>query len=191
MEHIVFASIVIIMLILPVSAKVVKDHQRADVDIYLSKLLNIKVDFDEFMKALLSAGREQVKVNGIFDTITTTYKYRKLIHDITMNSNVTKVTLVPEYYLNDPIIGTYVNVLNWNLIAVFKRYLHNNFHKVKDEYYQVNIPNKTKTGFLFEIEIKTRMIYVIIGFLKNLKMIPEMLKQKFSKRSVENERTSS
>lgn len=191
MEHLVIPLIIFLFLLLPISVRAVRSKAAIDVDIYLSKLLDIKIDYNTFMRGLLSAGREQVKTVGLFETIQKTYKYRSLLNDITKRSNVTKVTFVPQYYLDDPIIGTYVNVLNWSAISAFKKYLHDNFRKVQDEYYYVNIPNETKVGFLFEIEIKTRVIYLVISILRNIKMLPEIFKSIFKKRSINNERTSS
>lgn len=191
MEHLILPIIIILFLVMPISIKAVKTSTEIEVDIYLSKLLDIKIDYNLFMRGLLSAGREQVQSKGFLDTFERSYKYRSLLHDITSRSNVTKVTFVPKYYLDDPIIGTYVNVLNWNLIGIFKNYLHNNFRKVADEYYNVNIPNNNQVGFLFEIEIKTRIIYIIISLIKNIKMVPVLLKQLLKRRSVRNERTSS
>ena len=178
-------------LMLPISVRAVRSKQAIDVDIYLSKLLDIKIDYNTFMRGLLSAGREQVKSSGLFQTIQKTYEYRSLLNDITKRSNVTKVTFVPKYYIDDPIVGTYINILNWNVISIFKKYLHDNFRKVEDEYYYVNIPNESQVGFLFEIEIKTRVIYLIISIIKNIKIVPKIIKSIFKRRSESNERASS
>ena len=191
MEHFILPLIIIIFLMLPISVRAVRSKQAIDVDIYLSKLLDIKIDYNTFMRGLLSAGREQVKSSGLFQTIQKTYEYRSLLNDITKRSNVTKVTFVPKYYIDDPIVGTYINILNWNVISICKKYLHDNFRKVEDEYYYVNIPNESKVGFLFEIEIKTRVIYLIISIIKNIKIVPKIIKSIFKRRSESNERASS
>ncbi|HHU80689.1 MAG: hypothetical protein ACOX40_06240 [Bacilli bacterium] len=191
MEHFILPLIIIIFLMLPISVRAVRSKQAIDVDIYLSKLLDIKIDYNTFMRGLLSAGREQVKSSGLFQTIQKTYEYRSLLNDITKRSNVTKVTFVPKYYIDDPIVGTYINILNWNVISIFKKYLHDNFRKVEDEYYYVNIPNESQVGFLFEIEIKTRVIYLIISIIKNIKIVPKIIKSIFKRRSESNERASS
>lgn len=191
MEHFILPLIIIIFLMLPISVRAVRSKQAIDVDIYLSKLLDIKIDYNTFMRGLLSASREQVKSSGLFQTIQKTYEYRSLLNDITKRSNVTKVTFVPKYYIDDPIVGTYINILNWNVISIFKKYLHDNFRKVEDEYYYVNIPNESQVGFLFEIEIKTRVIYLIISIIKNIKIVPKIIKSIFKRRSESNERASS
>lgn len=191
MEHFILPLIIIIFLMLPISVRAVRSKQAIDVDIYLSKLLDIKIDYNTFIRGLLSAGREQVKSSGLFQTIQKTYEYRSLLNDITKRSNVTKVTFVPKYYIDDPIVGTYINILNWNVISIFKKYLHDNFRKVEDEYYYVNIPNESQVGFLFEIEIKTRVIYLIISIIKNIKIVPKIIKSIFKRRSESNERASS
>ena len=131
MEHFILPLIIIIFLMLPISVRAVRSKQAIDVDIYLSKLLDIKIDYNTFMRGLLSAGREQVKSSGLFQTIQKTYEYRSLLNDITKRSNVTKVTFVPKYYIDDPIVGTYINILNWNVISIFKKYLHTTFVKLR------------------------------------------------------------
>ena len=141
------------------------------------------------MRGLLSAGREQVKSSGLFQTIQKTYECRSLLNDITKRSMLLS-NLCSKYYI-DPIVGTYINILNWNVISIFKKYLHDNFRKVEDEYYYVNIPNESQVGFLFEIEIKTRVIYLIISIIKNIKIVPKIIKSIFKRRSESNERASS
>lgn len=191
LEHLVIPLLVFLFLLMPITIRAVKQHAKVDVDIYFSRLLDIKIDYNTFMRGLLLAGKEQVETVGLLQTVEKTYKYRALLNDITKRSTITKVSFVPQIYLDDPIAGTYLNVLNWNLIAYFKKYLHDHFRKVEDEYYFVNIPSESRVKFLFEIEIRTRLIYLVISILKNIKLVPEMLKSLFKKRSINNERTSS
>jgi len=161
---------------MPIKFVVSKDDNRNDIDIYLTKLFNIRFDFDEFLKYLFTVRghREKITVNSILYNLGVFKKSINIVKSITKMTRIRKLTFIIKTKSNSLEADTWGFVFSWTIFGYFQNYAHKYFKKVDNEYYNHQIA--PKYNFNFECQFNLRLIYILFSLIKNVKDIPKVIR---------------
>lgn len=181
--------IITILLIMPIEVVFTKDDKHNDIDIYLTKIFNIRLDFDEFLKLLLTTreNRDQITIKGLKHNYELFKLSRNLIYSVSKNSRPKKLSLVLSAKKIYPELDIFVYVAAWNLLGIARNKLHEFVPRLDVERYDVDFNDKFKLEFKWSIRI--RFIYIIFSIIKNYKDLFKI--RKFLKKGKKKYGTSS
>jgi hypothetical protein len=170
--------ILILFLVTPIRVVITKDETKSDIDFYFTRIFNLRLDFDEFIKALFTeAGTpEKISPAKIIRTYQNYNRFSPFIRTATRMTSLDKITLVVRTGGKSLERQTWNFVFSWILIAYFQNLVHGYFKSVKDEYYN-QVPAE-KTAVLFELRFNFRLIYLVFSGIKNLNRIPQLIHPK-------------
>lgn len=161
--------IITILLIMPIEIVFTKDENYNDIDIYLTKLFNIRLDFDEILKLLLTTkeNRDQITIRGLKRNYELFSLSRNLIFDASRNSRPKKLTLILKVKKIQPEVDIFLYVAYWNFLLFLKNKFHDAVPKIGEESYSIEY--KEKFNIVFKWSLRLRFIYIIFSFIKNYK----------------------
>lgn len=92
-----------------------------------------------------------------------------------------KVTLIPAFNSEDPMIMPYLGVLDWYIASSVKRYIDYTFSNISDDYYQIILLKDDTQGINFEIYITISLMELIVAIISNFKVFLKIFKKKDGK----------
>lgn len=176
---IIVLLVIIFILLMPIGIRITKNDERSDVDIFLSKIFNIRIDFDEFVRLLLTSreNRNQITLKSIINNLKIVYEFREVIQTVAAFGQVRYLTIIMKGKFEDVTFKTYYNISSELFFSFFDEYIKRTFKKVNNTYYSVkDEPTIIKNMFTLECIIDIRIIYFIIAFFKNYRLIPRMFR---------------
>lgn len=186
-------SIVILLIIISffykIRLKVVK-KEEANIDLIISKFLNLRIDIDELAKKYFAFDKFGTTFQDIIMGFRLVFDNRNVINQYMKYAKITKITVIPRWNVSDPVWNTYLIFMNWQLNSLIKAYIDSRFKSQLDQYYQVIIKNEGDAkGITFEFEIEIRLLTFILLSIKNGVSLSKMLKFN-KKKEGKSERTS-
>lgn len=174
--------ILVVLLFTSLKLKIYKRHDAlVEVDLYIYFFFRIHIDIDEIYN-------KNFKGNSIIKNIKTTISYirnfldnHRLLGKYAKKMIVKKVTFIPLWNSENPLFAPYITYLNWQLVALFKYLVDDTFKRVDKEYYQVGLENEKLQGLNFDIELKIKVIDIIITSLQNFRQVINVIKRKLKK----------
>lgn len=182
MYWLIIGFVLFVIITMPLKIRIIRNDEKSDIDLYLTKIFNIRVDIDEAIKYLLSTkdNRKVITVESALYKIMIMYKLRKFYSDIMKRTKITKTTVIPKLKRDEEY---YKTVFLWIFLSFTKKLLNDNFGYIDNEVYNVHV-NQENTEMNFEIVFRIRIITIIISFIKNLKTINHI--RKITKKGSEN-----
>lgn len=168
--------VLIIFLIMPVEVVFTKDETHNDIHFYFTKLFNLKLDFDEFIKFLLTTreNRNQVTLKSIRRNYEVLKLARHLIYDASKVSRPKALHFTLVIKKITPEIDCITYVLFFNLLTYLKGVIKYYVPRQDDEQYKLEFGDKF--NFTFKWSLKIRILYIILSIIKNYKDIFRIIK---------------
>ncbi|XMB85751.1 hypothetical protein RJG79_10115 [Mycoplasmatota bacterium WC44] len=180
MERFIMAFIVAVFFTFTIKFKIVKNENEANVDLFFSRLLNIRFDVDEFY-VRFTQSRERpdgFSVNETMENIRKLLESRSFFSDILSYTVIKEIRIIDNVKIQDSYYRQFVDVLGWTTLSMIQRFVRNNFKAVMKEEYKV-VENFRANTFRISIycigEIK--LVNIIISIFKNIRQIPQLLKR--------------
>lgn len=164
---------------MPIGIRITKNDEHSDVDIFLSKIFNIRIDFDEFIKLLLTSreNRNQITIRSVIKNLKIMYDFRYVIASVISFGSIRYLTIIMKGKFDDVVLKTYHNISSELFFSFLDEYLKRSFKKVQNTYYSVKVePIMIKNMFTLECVIDIRLVYFIIAFFKNYRVIPKLFR---------------
>lgn len=170
--------LLIIILITPIQVVITKDETRSDIDFYFTRIFNLRLDFDEFIKALFTEADtpEKLSVSKVVRTFQSYRRFSPFIRTATRIVPLEKLTLIIKTKGQSLERQTWNFVVSWILIAYLQNLVHSYFKSVKDEYYN-QVPAE-KSALYFEFRFNFRLVYLLFSLIKNIKRMPKLINPK-------------
>ena len=176
MNMIYIFIIITILLIMPVEIIFRRDEDHNDIDIYLTKIFNLRLDFDEFLKLLVTTkeNRDKVTIAGLKSNYELFKLSRRLIYDVTKNSRPKEVELRVKAKKIYPEIDLFVYVVLHNLLLLIRGEIRSFVPRQKNEVYEIK--EGDKFAYTFRWSIRIRMAYILFSLIRNYKDIIKIRK---------------
>ena len=176
MNMIYIFIIITILLIMPVEIIFRRDEDHNDIDIYLTKIFNIRLDFDEFLKLLVTTkeNRDKVTIAGLKSNYELFKLSRRLIYDVTKNSRPKEVELRVKAKKIYPEIDLFVYVVLHNLLLLIRGEIRSFVPRQKNEVYEIK--EGDKFAYTFRWSVRIRMAYILFSLIRNYKDIIKIRK---------------
>lgn len=161
--------IITIILIMPIEIVFTKDENYNDIDIYLTKLFNLRLDFDEILKLLLTTkeNRDQITIKGLKHNYELFNLSRNLIYDASKHSRPKKLTLILKVRKIQPEVDIFLYVIYWNFLLFLRNKFHKAAPRMEDE--EFGVEYKDDYNINFKWSLRLRIIYIVFSFIKNYK----------------------
>lgn len=174
--------ILFILLFTSLKLKIYKRHDaKVEIDLYIYFFFRIHLDIDEIYNKSFKGNSAVQNIKTAISYIRHFTSHHSLLGKYAKKMVVKKVTFIPLWNSENPLIAPYITYLNWQLVAVFKYLVDTTFKKVKKEYYQVGLENEKVQGLNFDIELKVKVISIIITSLQNFRQVINVIKQRLNK----------
>lgn len=161
---------------MPVEVVITKDKEHNDIDVFLTKIFNIRLDIDDFLRYILTTreNREQITLSSILYN----YKIFKLSKEIIRN--ICKYTIVSDVSVNvntkktSSDIDIYLNAIVYYFLSRLKDIIYGNFRIIEKEEYKYEFSNNN----IIEVYVKLRLrvIYILFAFINNYKDLYKVIK---------------
>lgn len=178
---VVFIIVLIIIAILftPLGIRIQKNDYRQDVDIFLTKFFNIRIDFDEFIRLFLTSRKNRNEIT--FESIVNNFKlfkeFQNIIEDIFKHSQIRYLTIILKGKFSEVDYETYFKTSGYIFFEMLDEYLTRSFKKVKNTYYSIqSIKSSVKDMLVLETYVYVRLIYIIKAFITNFKDTKKIIK---------------
>ena len=150
---------------MPINFRLTYDDKKSNVEVKLIKIFNIRIDIDQFIRLLLTTRgkRDKITLDSILYNLGIFIRSRKILRWVCKVSDVSKVSVIMYQDYEWPHLVVY----SWTILSGIKDFIHSFFFKVRDEHYMVNDNNKFK--FQIDIIIQSRIIFVILAIIFNIK----------------------
>jgi hypothetical protein len=161
---------------MPIKFVVIKDDNHNDIDIFLTKIFNIRIDFDDFIRYVLTTkeNRNKITLESIKHNYGVYQRSSNIIASLTKMIRIRKLTFIIKTKSNSIEADTWGFVGSWIIFGYFQNYVHQYFKRVDNEYYNHQIaPN---FNFNFDCHFNIRLFYIIFALIKNMKDIPKIIR---------------
>lgn len=161
---------------MPVEIIFTKDEVKNDIDIYLTKFFNKKIDFDEFIKFLLTTkeNRSKVTLKSVKRNYEVLKLARHLIYDVSKMSKPETIHFTIKIKKIIPEIDAITYVFFFNLLIYVKGLIKYYVPKQEEEIYKLEFGDKF--NFTFKWALKIRIIYIILSLVKNVRDLYRIFK---------------
>ena len=129
---IIIVLIIFSILFMPLGIKIQKNDYFSDVDIYLTKFFNIKIDFDDFVRLFLTSrkNRDEITVESVVNNIRLFKEFQNIIEEVFKFCHIKHLTIIVNGQFNEIGYETYFRlsseiffeVLNEYLLQVLKKF---------------------------------------------------------------------
>lgn len=166
----------LILLIMPIKIVVTKDDKHNDIDIFLTKIFNIRIDFDDFIRYLLTtkANREQITLSSIIYNYHLFQKSKNIIVTICKMIRLKKLTFIIKTKSYNLETDTWSFFGSWIVLGYFQNTIHGYFKTIENEYYNHQI--SSKFNFNIESQFNIRLIYIIFSITRHIKDLPKIIR---------------
>ncbi|QVK20639.1 hypothetical protein KHQ82_10050 [Mycoplasmatota bacterium] len=174
------AFIVAVFLTFTFKFKVVVDDDEANIDLFFTKIFNIRLDVDELIKRFTQSKHREggFSFYETFENIKKVFESRSFIKDILSYVVIKEIQIVDKLKVQDSFYKQFVDVFNWTTLSFVQRYLRENVKEVHKEEYIVleNFRENVARVNIYCIgEIK--LVNIIMSILKNIREIPTIIKR--------------
>lgn len=168
----IFLFILFIIIIMPINFRFTYDDKESNVEIKLTKIFNLKIDIDEFVKLILTTkkNRDKVTLDSILYNLGIFIRSRKILKWVCKQSDVRKVSVIMYQNYEWP----HLIVYSWTLLNALKNFLYSLFYKIEDEHYMIN--DNEKLQIQFDIVIQMRIFFAILAIIFNIKDLFKIFK---------------
>lgn len=168
--------IIVIIFIMPIKIVISKDEISGDVDIFFTKIFNVRLDFDELLRRLFSLrdAPGQITIQSIIYNIGLYKNARGILRTIAKMIKINKLTLIIKTKSLSLETDTWGYVFSWIFFGYFQNYIHGLFKRVENEYYNHNVAPTTNINF--ECKFNIRLFYILFSFIRNFKDIPKVIR---------------
>ena len=182
MITIIFIFLFIILLFVPIGARVIYDDTYSDIDIFIFKYIRYKFDLDSFLRKFLvdKNNNGRISLPTIINNLEIMINSRKTIKDIMKTMYVKKSTIILKQDYDNYLLFVFF----WNIVSRYTYIIRKSFKNVENEYYMTSANDK---DISIELILRFRLINVLLSLLKNTK---EMFKVVKIKRRQKNDGTS-
>jgi hypothetical protein len=170
--------IILIILIMPIKVVILKDDRRSDIDLYFTKLFNLRLDFDEFIAFLITDKENPNKVSSsrIIENYHLYKRTQNVIKTTTSMIKLKKITLIVKTKGKSKGSKMWLYVISWIYLSFVQNNIHRYFKKVENEHY--NQISAERFNLNFELQFNFRFIYLLFALIKNIKDIPKIFRSK-------------
>lgn len=168
----------VLLLITPIRVVITKDETRSDIDFYFTRIFNLRLDFDEFIKLLFTEADTPEKISPakILHTYQNYNRFSPFVRTATRMVPLDKITVIVKTEGKSLERQTWNFVFAWIFLGYFQNLIHGYFKYVKDEYYN-QVPAE-KTAIFFELRFNFRLIYLLFSGIKNINRVPKLINPK-------------
>ncbi|MDD4388221.1 MAG: hypothetical protein PHV87_03290 [Bacilli bacterium] len=169
-------TIIVIILIMPIKIVAIKDDRHSDVDIHFTKILDIKLDFDQLLRRLFSekGDPERITFRSFLSSIGLYRQAKNIITTTTKMISIKKMTFIIKTKSSSLDSDTWGFVFSWIVFGYFQDYVHRYFKAVENEYYNHQIAPANKINF--ECHFNIRLVYLLFALIRNIKDIPKVIR---------------
>lgn len=176
--------IIAVILIMPIRIVAVRDDVRGDVDIYFTKIFNLRLDFDQLVRRLFAerGDPERITVKSALASLSYYRQARNIIRTATRMIKIKKLTLIVKTKSGSLDTDTWGFLFSYIGLSYLRAYIHRNFRAVENEYFghQVAAVNCVN----FECHFNVRLAYFLFALIRNIKDIPRVIKSMKKGKSV-------
>ena len=158
----IIISIILIILFTPIKIKISNQEKKNNIDLFIVKLFNLRIDIDESINKLKNSTKTFKDIKKQYNKYQL---YKGLITNIFNQISITKLTII----INASSISSYV--LLYNTIFYLRNIFNINFLNLDNEYYNVSLDESKKTSYNYEIIFYIRGIYFILAYIISVKGI--------------------
>jgi len=161
--------IIIIILVMPIEVVFKKDEINNDIDIFLTKLFNLRLDFDEVLKLLLTTkeNRTDITLSGLKHNYHLFMLARNLIYDVSKNTRPKELSFVFKAKKVYPELDIFIYVGLWSFLSYLKNKFHEFVPRLENDNYE--LVYTSNFNFSFYWSVRLRVIYIIFSIIKNYK----------------------
>ena len=152
---------------MPVEVVFTRDETHNDIDIYLTKLFNFRLDFDEILNLLLTTkdNREQVTLSSLKYKFALFKMAKKIIQDIGKNARPKRLKFTIKAKKIQPEIDLFLYIILWTFLSYVKDKFHELVPRMEDDSY--NLVYASKFNYTFYWSIRIRLVYIIFSIIIN------------------------
>lgn len=169
----IFLIILLFLILMPIKIRIIRNDSFNDIDIYLVKIFNIRLDFDKFIKKVFSDKDNTVTLNSILYNLGLFIKSSNIIKSTIEQVSVFKLTWIFQVNLKNEKLEMYGTIASWNSIFILRNFIYKYFKSVNNEYYSVQTSDE-KINTSFEMILNFRIIYLLFSVLRNFKDIKKI-----------------
>lgn len=152
-----------------------RGKQKGELELHLSFLIHKVVDIDSYFEKYMEDNSLFENLKFILKNIDTYSQMTPSIQKSLKEMRVTKITFIPNWNTENPMLFPYVTFFNWQLINIVKYILESHFKSVENEYYQVMMNDNTKRGFHLDLEIQVSLLALIKISIMNKELFHKVL----------------
>lgn len=148
-----------LILLMPIEVVITKNDNRSDIDIYLTKIFNIRIDFDDFLRFLIGEKEEgvnKITLRSIDDAVKQFRKHSGSFAKIARMTDMRKLTVILKTKSNSIEADTWGFVGSWIVFGYTQNYAHRYFRRVENEFYNHQIAPR----FAMNLESKLHMRFI-------------------------------
>jgi len=161
---------------MPIKVVINKDDNRSDIDIFFTKIFNLRLDFDEFLKRFffLRDNSNKITLQNLLYNIKLYKVSKNIVTTTTRMITVKKLTFIIKTKSTSLEMETWSFVFSWTFFGYFQNYIHSLFKGVNNEYYnhQISLNNTIN----FECHFNIRILYLLFSSIRNIRDIPKVIK---------------
>lgn len=171
MKSIIIVTIIIFIFFIPYKIRI-KYNNKVDVDLYIFKPLNIKIDVDKLLKKMSRDKNKNINISLFIKKLLVLLKGKPIIKKVLKQMIVRKISI--NLYLSDELLLSFVTYNN--ILLTIKRYLLVFFKSVNNENYDVIFTSINKTKVNIDLLLKVRLINLIIVVIISIKELISLIK---------------
>lgn len=176
-RNMIYALIVLlIIIIMPFKIVITKDDRRSDIDIYFTKIFNLRLDFDEFIAFLVTEkdNPDRISPERVVRNYHLFKRSKRIIISMAKMIRVSKLTFIVKTKGKSLETCVWLYVVSWIYLAYLQNNVHRYFKSVENEHY--NQMPAEKFNLNFEFQCNFRLVYLIFAMIKNIKDLPKIIR---------------
>ncbi|NLD26238.1 MAG: hypothetical protein GX661_02635 [Acholeplasmataceae bacterium] len=173
----IYALIVLlIIIIMPFKIVITKDDRRSDIDIYFTKIFNLRLDFDEIIAFLVTEkdNPDRISPERVVRNYHLFKRSKRIIISMAKMIRVSKLTFIVKTKGKSLETCVWLYVVSWIYLAYLQNNVHRYFKSVENEHY--NQMPAEKFNLNFEFQCNFRLVYLIFAMIKNIKDLPKIIR---------------
>jgi hypothetical protein len=168
--------ILLIIIVMPMKIVITKDDRRSDIDIYFTKIFNLRLDFDEFIAFLITekANPERISAERVIRNYHLFKRAKRIIVTMTKMTRVSKLTFIVKTKGKSLEASVWLYVISWVYLSFLQNNVHRYFKSVENEHY--NQMPAEKFNLNFEFQCHFRLIYLFFALIRNIRDLPKVIR---------------
>lgn len=179
MKYFIIILIIILISIFLINIKLriyKRNNEKYNIDLSFFFIIKITIDIDELYQKYMKDKKQLEIIKDLKNTINFINKNKYQIKQILKKITIDKIIIITQIVPSNPIIYSYVQFINYQLLNTIKKISHNYFKKVRKEDYQVtllenNINKKWNEPLTFDITLSTSLFTLLIIIIKHFNIL--------------------